>query len=256
MIKTEELIEKFRQALCDGWGYIYGAAGEVWTQAKQDKTTDDMAKQYGQKWVGRHVADCSGLFCWAFKQLGGEMFHGSNTMWRQWTTETHDSISDDIVPGAAVFKLKNGDDYHHVGLYVGDGMVIEAKGTAYGVVTSKVKEWDCWALLKGVEYKEQEKKEVIYQAKVCTDETGGGLLNLRKKPTGSATVIARLKNKDQVDVLEEDGAWALIDTKLGQGYAMTRFLRRMTDDGKVIVVDADGTQYAMRLPISIREGAS
>lgn len=150
MVKAQDLVDLFRQALCDGWGYIYGTAGTMWTQAKQDAATDDMAKKYGQKWVGRMVVDCSGLFVWSFKKLGGEMYHGSNTMWRSWLTERHDSISSDIVPGAAVFKLKNRNDYHHVGLYVGDGMVIDAKGTAYGVVMSKVSEWNCWGKMKGV----------------------------------------------------------------------------------------------------------
>lgn len=71
MVKAQDLVDLFRQALCDGWGYIYGTAGTMWTQPKQDAATDDMAKKYGQKWVGRMVADCSGLFVWSFKKLGG-----------------------------------------------------------------------------------------------------------------------------------------------------------------------------------------
>ena len=83
MICAEDLIAKFQYALDNHWGYIWGAAGSVWTQAKQNATSNDMAKKYGQQWVGHTVADCSGLFTWAFKQLGGTMYHGSDTRYRK-----------------------------------------------------------------------------------------------------------------------------------------------------------------------------
>ena len=35
MIQTKDLITLFRQALSEGWGYIWGTAGETWTAAKQ-----------------------------------------------------------------------------------------------------------------------------------------------------------------------------------------------------------------------------
>lgn len=49
-------------------------------------------------------------------------------------------------------KSYNGYNYHHVGLSIGDGTVIEAKGTINGVVTSKVSTWNAWGELKGVDY--------------------------------------------------------------------------------------------------------
>ena len=70
VISTEALIAKFEQALHEQWGYIWGTAGEPWTAAKQkelERTTDaDRAqgRQYGSKWIGHMVADCSGLFSW------------------------------------------------------------------------------------------------------------------------------------------------------------------------------------------------
>ena len=68
MIRPEDLIEKFRQAIEDNWGYIWGTAGVKWTKAKQEaleKTTDEdraLSRKYGSKWIGHMVADCSGLF--------------------------------------------------------------------------------------------------------------------------------------------------------------------------------------------------
>ena len=97
-----------------------------------------------QKWVGKRVADCSGLFYWAFRQLGGTCYHGSNTMYKSYNvacgtlTDGQRSDGKELKPGTAVYKYNTSEGYHHVGLYVGDGKVIEAKGTAYGVVSSKV----------------------------------------------------------------------------------------------------------------------
>ena len=161
MISTQALIDRFQYALDDGWGYIWGAAGSVWTQAKQDAATDANIKKYGQQWVGHMVADCSGLFSWAFKQLGSYMYHGSNTMWRDYCTAKGElrngkrSDGMELKPGTAVFTDHSGDKTH-VGLYVGNGVVIEASGIQTGVITSKVtnSKWKCWGELRGVDYGE------------------------------------------------------------------------------------------------------
>lgn len=157
-VKPEDLIAKFQYALDNGWGYVWGMIGQVWTQAKQDKTTHEMTKKYGQKWVGKQVADCSGLFYWAFKSLGSYMYHGSNTMFKKYSVATgrmsggRKSTGEELLPATAVFKYNDEDGYYHVGLYIGDGKVIEAKGTQYGVVQSKATAWTFWAELKNVDY--------------------------------------------------------------------------------------------------------
>ena len=165
VISTTALIEKFQQALADVWGYIWGTAGEKWTAAKQaelEKTTDpDRAnsRKYGKQWIGHMVADCSGLFSWAFKQLGGYMYHGSDTMYRKYCTD-HGELKKGkrtdnatLKPGTAVF-VWNGTKYSHVGLFVGNGLVIEAMGAKNGVTTTKVtaSKWTHWGELKGVDY--------------------------------------------------------------------------------------------------------
>lgn len=154
MIKATDLVQKCRYALDNGWGYIYGAAGKIWTQASQDAATREQTKLYGQRWVGKHVVDCSGLFAWAFKELGGFMYHGSNTMWNKYCTSQGDLTASTILrPGTAVFT-GSATDKGHVGLYAGDGIVIEAAGTKAGVITSTItaSKWKYWGELKGVEY--------------------------------------------------------------------------------------------------------
>ena len=103
MIKAEELIAKFQQELDDHWGYIWCTAGIMWTEARQkqlEKTTDEnraMSRKYGSQWIGHMVADCSGLFSWAFDQLGGYMYHGSNTMWDSYCTGVSAIVTGDHV---------------------------------------------------------------------------------------------------------------------------------------------------------------
>ncbi len=185
MITIQALIDKFRQALSEKWGYIWGTAGENWTVAKQkelEKTTDSdraQGRAYGSKWIGHKVADCSGLFSWAFKQLGGYMYHGSDTMFRKYCSAKGElkkgrrTDGASLKPGTAVF-VWNGKKYSHVGLYIGGNTVIEAMGTVNGVTTSKVTagKWTYWGELSGVDYVNTGNSEfIIHNSELKETET-------------------------------------------------------------------------------------
>ena len=179
-IKPSDLIEKFQKALKDKWGYIWGTAGEQWTEAKQNSLVKWFAAKYGSdwknneeakkhdkyrgalngsKWIGHTVADCSGLFSWAFKQLGGSIYHGSNTIWRDYCsdkgqlTKRGRTDGQPLKRGTAVFT-GNDSGKPHIGLYVGNDLVIEASGTNAGVITTTISggKWTYWGELKGVDY--------------------------------------------------------------------------------------------------------
>ena len=108
-----------------------------------------MTVQHGQQWVGKRVADCSGMFRWAANELGAYIYHGSNTIWKSYTDSTRRGAVGGkmtICPGTAVFQEKGG-TRHHIGLYVGGGKVIEAQGTRTGVVESQLSAWDEWGEL-------------------------------------------------------------------------------------------------------------
>ena len=159
MINVNDLIAEFQYPLEQGWGYIWGAVGQIWTQAKQDAATNEMTVKYGQRWVGKHVIDCSGMFYRAYKNLGYSIYHGSNTIWKKYCSAqgqlTNGARADGqpIKPGTAVFLYRKSDiNRHHIGLYVGNNTVIEAKGTINGVVTSRLDHWDEWGELKDVDY--------------------------------------------------------------------------------------------------------
>ena len=154
MIPIRDLVNTALQAYEEKWGYIWGKSGQVWTQANQDAATRDMTVKYGQKWVGKRVADCSGLFVWAFKQHGGKIYHGSNTIWEKYLVPESRGPLAGVVKiryGAAVFQ-NNGGKRTHIGWYIGGGMVEEEKGTQSGCVLSPLATWDEFGELKDADY--------------------------------------------------------------------------------------------------------
>lgn len=228
VISTEALIEKFKYALDNDWGYIWGQAGDVWTAAKQKAATRETTVKYGAQWIGHNVADCSGLFSWAFKELGGYMYHGSDTMFRKYTTASGTLKSGkrtdgmELLPGTAVFVWKKDDQkYGHVGLYIGDGYVIEAASTQSGVIKTKVSasKWTHWGELKGVEYK-QTPIPVGY-AKVT-----GKRVALRKAPTTQASIIMRIDTGKLVkQETPPPSEWEYVSYDGKKGWMMKEFIK-------------------------------
>ena len=93
MISAKALRDAFQQALSEEWGYIWGTRGQTWTQASQNKATRAMTVKYGSKWIGRRVADCSGLFVWAYKLHNESIYHGSNTIFNSPLISSLDSLA-------------------------------------------------------------------------------------------------------------------------------------------------------------------
>lgn len=154
MIPIRKLVNTAMQAYKEKWGYILGKSGQTWTQANQDAATRDMTVKYGQRWVGKRVADCSGLLVWAFKQHGGKIYHGSDTIWNKYLVpETRGALAGEIKIryGSAVFQNKDG-KRTHIGWYIGGGMVEEEKGTQSGCVLSPLATWDEYGELKDADY--------------------------------------------------------------------------------------------------------
>lgn len=254
-IAVADLIAKFQYALDNKWGYIYGTWHEKWTAAKQNslvntfkskygsdwKNNADAKKQdkyygalYGSKWIDHWVTDCSGLFYWAFKELGGYMYHGSNTMYNKYCTSkgklTKKGRTDgqELKPGTAVFT-GNDSNHGHVGLYIGNDTVIEASGTQAGVITTKISggKWTYWGELKGVNYNSSAKKE---ESKVPDDTNiksavvTGTRLALREAPSTEAKILMRVNTGERVQLLD-DTEWVKVKYQGKTGYMMAKYLK-------------------------------
>ena len=228
-ILAADLIIKFKYAYENKWGYIINTAGILWTQEKQNKVTNTYAIKYGSKWIGHYVADCSGLFTWAFAQLGGFMYHGSNTMWDRYCTSKGKLKSGkradgkELRPGTAVFVLKNGDDRSHVGLYIGNGEVIEASSTEVGVIKTKItnSKWAEWGELKGVDY-ETQSTNVTPTTNVGSAVVNAVRVALRSGPSTNDSILVRVDKGERVQVLGD--SWTKVTYQGKTGYMMTKFL--------------------------------
>ena len=225
MIPVKDVYAYLEMMLHDEWGYIWGTAGVMWTQARQDAVTDDMARQYGSQWIGHMVSDCSGVPVYIWRKYGLSIPHGSNSMVRQGYVR---EIGGKPFPGAAAFVYKEDqDDYSHIGIVGEDGeTVYEAKGTRYGFVTSKVsdRKWNRFGRFKDVDYTGGDVKpmKTPYYAIVATESSP---LNVRAEPSETGTKIGKAAKGSTVKVITHGDMWDFIDTGTFQGYAATRYLQ-------------------------------
>lgn len=255
MVTARDFIAWVYVPLREAWGYIYGTAGIMWTEKLQKSWSQaghknyEQTARYGAQWIGRMVCDCSGLLCWALKQLGVKDFvHQARYQYtdqcKAHGTMTGGKRSDGkpLLPGTAVFLQGDQDHIHHVGVYVGHGICIEAKGTRWGVVTSAPDHWDHWGELKMVDYTnvaELENEPAPAEPERPDDTLGramvdnpGAWLNVRKGPGTDYPVLFRLEKGDIVDVLaiDDEKNWDQIRYGGRTGWASADYLRILDAD--------------------------
>lgn len=205
-----------------------------------------------QKWkyvaggASKGEVDCSGAFTYWYKQAGGYMYHGSNTMWRKYSTQKGKIGSVPLVPGMAVYKWRNDgkepmsyqDDgignFYHVGLYIGNDRVVEAKGTRYGVVYSDIYEWTYASKLKDTVYDLVEEgssssSSSSFFPSVGIVTTEGGTLRVRKAPV-DGDVLGKLSNGTSITLTGEVDGWYTIEYKGHVGYISGEYVKVNKED--------------------------
>lgn len=161
------LVQWAIQAHENGWGYVYGTYGNVLTESLlQDRASvfggevTDYMEFIRQNWLGKRCSDCVGLikgYGW-YDSASGEIVVGSNgmadvganAMFANATVKgTIDTIPE--IPGLAVWV--DG----HIGIYIGNGEVIEAMNTLRGVTRTKLagREWTHWLQIPYISYIDQ-----------------------------------------------------------------------------------------------------
>ena len=161
------LVEWAKNAYKMKWGYVWGGYGRMLTPDYFGRLCiqypDNVANYYDyirKNYIGRRVVDCNGLikgYQWydpdrqeVIYGFGGAPDIGANTQYNSAAVKGDIKTMPEI-PGLGVWKKG------HVGIYIGGGYVIEAKGTKYGVVMTKLKgsTFTNWFKINGISYPEE-----------------------------------------------------------------------------------------------------
>ena len=166
-----DLVKWSEFAADKGWGYVWGTYGTVlspdFLESKIIQYPDEVGGKEDfirENWLGKRTADCVGLikgYSWydTASQMtilvsNGMPDIGADTMYENATEKgTIDTIPE--IPGLAVWKEG------HIGVYIGDGKVVEAYGTTSGVIRSELANggWTHWLKIPYITYLEQEENE-------------------------------------------------------------------------------------------------
>lgn len=130
--KANGLVEFAKSKI--GTPYVYGAKGEILTEERIQQlrrenpgmlTCTYVAK--ARKYIGKHCVDCSGLISWYTGVLRGSYNYQETATERA----AIDQLDESMI-GWAVWKPG------HIGVYIGGGWCVEAKGINYGTIQSQV----------------------------------------------------------------------------------------------------------------------
>ena len=214
-----------------GCGYVWGSTGYVLTQSTLNelinKYPEYVSESKNSRWLGKQVFDCATFVRSALKEVGISVVSGASSQWKKtdWAAKgTIDTLPKDKV--CILYReAPTANPMQHTGVYLGDGHVMDARGSASGVVYSTLEsyKWTHWAMPKGL-YSE-EVLPVLYQAKVIA--SSGSTVRMRSEPTNSGTKIENIKLGQIVDVLEELDGWKKIGYNGQVGYMMAQFLEKV-----------------------------
>lgn len=164
-------VEWAKQAVKNGWVYWYGTCGYACTESLLNRKAKQYPDHYGESRMSkyrRHIAegrvasDCIGLFkSYAWDKdddidtrpssygSNEQPDHGAKTTLNKCKVKGDISTMPEI-PGLALWTKTGG----HIGMYIGNGEVIELRGYAYGSQQNKVskRSFVTWGLYPYYEY--------------------------------------------------------------------------------------------------------
>ena len=212
-----------------GLPYWYGTFGNIGTAALyaskekqypqyyrwENTPYDNFSSQYGKR-----VHDCVGLikgYLWSDSATATPKYNSSQDVsangMRNACKEKGDIGTMPDVPGVLVFM--NG----HVGVYIGGGYVIEARGHEYGVVKTALKSrpWKWWGKCPWIDYSDSSDKSDSTQSdnvSVKGDSAGkvvtvkckkvrlkSGTWNVRKLPSADSSVVTTVKGGFDINIV-------------------------------------------------------
>lgn len=233
-----------------GLPYWYGTFGNIATESLfQSKAKQYASTGYYTKWkdyssqYGKRVHDCVGLikgYLWSDTPTSTPKYNASQDKSAQgmYAASTIKGAIETfpMKAGQLVYKSTSKTDakkIHHVGVYIGDGYVIEAMGHEEGVVKTKFAGagWTHWSqcpyisasATPGLSY------TAAYEGKYTVT---GGTVNLRAGAGTSEKIVAVLKKNAVVtcngNFINLNGTiWLEVSYGAYRGYMSTKYLKKM-----------------------------
>lgn len=165
-----DLVKWANFAYLHHWGYVYGTYGTILTdsafEAKVNQYPDEVGSHYdfiAKNYVGIRTSDCVGLikgYLWFDPEksivsyvYGNAPDVSADGMYYAATEKgTIDTLPE--IPGLAVWH------HGHIGIYIGDGWVIQAANTKKGVIKTRVDapgwNWTHWLKIPYLTYLDEE----------------------------------------------------------------------------------------------------
>lgn len=145
-MNNNQLVDHAKMTLKESWGYVWGTFGRYLGTEELCSLIDQYPSGVGNysdfiraNWIGRRTADCVGLIksaYWWNQESNGPIYDSNtdidaDTMYNLATEKgSIDTLPD--IPGLCVWK------HGHIGIYIGNGEVIEARGTKIGIIQSSI----------------------------------------------------------------------------------------------------------------------
>ena len=239
----KQIVECFERYKAEGWGYVWGAQGEEYTQALANEWHNRALRGSKSvpggrnkntyyigdcsKWIGHRVADCSGGIVCAVREYDPNYADRSSSGFKSQFTESGKINTLPEIPGLALWKSG------HIGIYKGNGKALEFRGTAYGCVETNVSErpWTHWGKIYGVVYGDAPVEEVkpgVPFFATCS----GGSVNVRAGRSSTTKILGVARKGDKLFALPAVNGWCevavILDKKMVMGYMTERYVKEIS----------------------------
>ena len=233
-------VSEFLKFVTDQVGnyYWYGTFGQKASVSLYNDRKAAYPKQYTASDYKEQIADpkpcfdCAGLVksMWVYPKYNASDDLGATGIYGKCKVKGPlDYLT--LKPGQLVFK-GNDKTKNHVGIYIGDDKVVEAKGHAYGVIISSLSSnsWSYFAEYYNVDYSEEPAPEPAPEPSTChhdmTVNTQYDDLMLRSGPGTCYPVIIRMPKGSHVTWSGiKEGEWLKVTYQHYTGWAHSNYLK-------------------------------
>lgn len=184
--------------------------------------------------TGKRAYDCAQLTRWAMDSIGIALVSGATSQWNKTAWAEKGEISE--MPGdklCLVFRRDEDGKMGHVGVSLGDGTVVHAKGHDWGVVRDTLASYGRWThfgipegLYDDLGAMPGEEGEKVLEDVLAVYQVTGGRLALRKEPRAADdTFIRWIPAGARVEGLRDPAqGWVYVRYNGQMGHVMEKYL--------------------------------